>query len=161
MKIPPYYTKFFQRYDTLGYLASLNENGFCDVCRTGLVYTLNEEYVKIMFMPALASNLHMNLQTNPLMTVTVVSALTFEGYQFKGEYLSHEELNGNDKALNDSYLKGMTAVIKEVGFDLENVLSNKYSKQKVEAIVMKVKAIYEQTPKNGTGKNINQLNPES
>jgi len=161
MKVPAYYTEFLQRRDTFGYLASLNENGFCDVCRTSLVSVQNEEYVKIMYMPGLAPNLHINVKANSMITLTVVSALSFEGYQFKGEFVSYEELNKDEKISNDNYLNGMAEVIKEIGFKLESVLTNKYTKQKAMSIVMKVSDIYEQTPKKGTGKNINQLNPAS
>lgn len=112
-------------------------------------------------MPDLAPNLLDNLQANPEMTTTLSSAFTFECYQFKGTYHSHEDLSADDKKRNDNYLEGMMNIITDMGFDLGNILTNKYNKQKVQAVVMKVNAIFEQTPKNGTGKNINQLNPAS
>lgn len=157
MIVPEYYIEFLKKRDTFGYLASLNENHFCDVCRTSGVYVENQEFLKIFYMPALSPRLMQNLLNRNQLTLTVVSAFSFECYQLKGKYISHENISVYDEEFKNMYLKGMAEAIKELGFNLENVLNNKYILLEVVTIIMKVEEVYEQTPKKGTGNKIKFL----
>lgn len=156
MKIPHHLAEFFKKKDTFGYLACLNNKQFCDVCRISGIYIVNQESVKIIYMPSLSPDLLNNLQRVPQMTVTVVSAYTFECFQLKGKYLSHENLNAADEKFKNTYLHGMVEVIREMGYKMEKVLSGKFSNLDTLALLMKVEEIYEQTPKEGTGEKINK-----
>ncbi len=154
MDIPYHLAEFFKKKDTFGYLASLNDKQFCDVCRISGIYITNQGSVKIIYMPSLSPNLLNNLQRTPQMTVTIVSAYTFECYQLKGKYLSQENLKASDEKFKNTYLQGMTEVIRDMGYKMEKVLSGKYCKLDVQAILMEVEEIFEQTPKEGTGEKI-------
>ena len=151
MIVPKYYIEFLKKRDTFVYLASLNKNHFCDVCRTSGVYVENREFLKIFYMPELSPRLLQNLLSRNQLTLTVVSAFSFECYQIKGKYISHENISVDD----EKYLKGMAETIKEMGFNLENVFNNKYLLLDVVTIIMKVEEVYEQTPKIGTGNKVN------
>lgn len=158
MIVPEHYIELFKKRDTFGYLASLNNNQFCNVCRSSGIYVIDQEFLKIIYMPALSPHLLKNLQINPQMTVTILSNYTFECYQFKGKYCFHENISDEDERFKDKYLQGMIAVIGEQGFNLDKVLKGKYIKLDVVTIIMKVEEIYEQTPKTGTGNKINLIN---
>ena len=154
MTVPDYLVEFLKKKDAFGYLASLNDKQFCDVCRYSGVYVINKEFLKIIYMPSLSPELLNNLKSAPKMTVTIVSAYSLECYQLKGKHISHENLNAEDEKFKDTYLQGMTEVITDMGFKLEKVLKGKYNNLDTRAIIMKVEEIYEQTPKKGTGEKI-------
>lgn len=158
MIVPAYYSELLKKRDTFGYLASLNEKQLCDVCRSNGVYLVNQEYLRIIYMHDLSPRVLQNLQANPQLTVTIVSAYTFECYQFKGKYISHEEMSIKDEKFKDTYLKGMVEVIGELGFNMEKVLNEKYVKLAAKTIIMKVEEIFNQTPKKGTGNLVEPLN---
>ena len=161
MIIPSYYKEFLKKRDTFGYLASLNKDLFCDACRSSGAYSPFEEHIKIFYMPVLSPRLSENLRLNPNMAFTMVSALTFESYQMKGQFLENANITPEEEKFKNDYLSGMTAVLNQVGFNLDTCMREKYSKQQVAAIIMKVEEIYEQTPKKGTGNFIQtpNLNP--
>lgn len=154
MNIPEYYDEFLKKRDSFGYLASLKNDKLCDVSRTSGVYVQDKEFLKIVYMPSLSPNLLPNLLINPQLTVTAVSAYSFECYQFKGNFVSKEKLSADDIILKDKYLKGMVGVIQEMGFSLEKILNEKYVGIEVDAILMKVEELYDQTPKVGAGEKI-------
>lgn len=158
MIIPEYYAKFVKRKEIYGYLASVGENFYCDTTRTCGIYPVDQEYLKILYMSELSPGILINLQRNSLITLNVISAYTFESFQMKGKYISHENLTVEDKKYKENYLRGMIELIEEMKFGLSPKSLEKYSQLDAIAVIMKVEEIYEQTPKKGTGEKIMESN---
>lgn len=154
MRIPKYYTDFITKREIYGYIASLNSSGYCDMTRTCGIYPVNEDHLKIIFMSGLSTNLIRNLADNPKISLNGISAYTFESYQIKGSYISHENLSADDIMVKENYLKGMLELIAEMKFGIDEKSLDKYCQSEATAIIMKVEEIYEQTPKQGTGEKI-------
>ena len=94
------------------------------------------------------------MESNPNITFNGISAYTFESFQMKGKYISHNELNDEDLQLKVKYLKGMRELIDEMKFGIDVKSLDKYCLSGAMALTMKVEAIYEQTPKPGTGEKV-------
>ena len=93
-----------------------------------------------------------NIEDNKLISITMVSALSYECYQFKGKCITYRDSNENDQSKIDSYMKDFNNTLVKIG--VKDGLLFKWPTQPSLAIEMKVEEIFEQTPKVGAGSSI-------
>lgn len=90
------------------------------------------------------------LQQNPIVALVGVELHTFEGYQYKGPYLSHRDCTPEEVEFQLGYLKEFTTLLGTFGYSTPGFYGAYYHPPFV-AIMFKAMQVFDQSPKNGTG----------
>jgi hypothetical protein len=153
MVIPENIDKMLQLTHTFGWIAGVNSKLMSHLCRTCGAIKVDHEHLSILITPALSESLIETIKNQPNISFTIVNALTFESYQFKGKYVTSNVLNPDLESIKQLYMKGIEDTLGNMGFKYGGRF-NQYSGLEGIAIKMKVGEIFDQTPKQGTGKKL-------
>ena len=153
MVIPHNIEKILGVTHTFGWLVGVDDKLMCNFCRTCGAWVTDDEYLTVLFTPSLSQSLIDNVQSQLNVGFTIVNAFTFESYQFKGIYIEHRTLSAEEEKIKSLYMQGITKVLHSMGFRYGDHFKT-YSNLDGLAVKMKVNEIYDQTPKQGTGKKI-------
>jgi hypothetical protein len=94
-----------------------------------------------------------NLEINPALSLMGCSVITFESYQFKGNFKRIRASTKEEHAMQMDYLDKFTDLILEIGFSKEDYY-NAFASDSSLAITFEVTDIFEQTPRVGTGESV-------
>lgn len=91
-----------------------------------------------------------HLQENPVISLVSVELHTYEGYQYKGPYLSHRDCTAHEVEFQVQYLKEFTDTLALFGYSASG-FHNAYFHPPFVAILFQANQVFDQSPKNGTG----------
>lgn len=150
MQIPPHIKEQIELTHTFGWLAVSDDKLRSELCRTSGTRITDEGHLKAIIIPSMAVSLIDTLKSNLQVAVTVANALTMESYQLKGHYMGHSSLSADEEVLKASFMQGMHDVLTGMGFDYGDRFAQ-YADLEGLAVSINVQAIFEQTPRIGTG----------
>ena len=91
-----------------------------------------------------------HLQQNPIIALVGVELHTYEGYQYKGPYLSHRDCTPEEVEFQHQYLQDFTAVLESFGYSRTGFYGT-YHQPPFVAITFRATQVFDQSPRNGTG----------
>jgi len=142
----------FIHNDTLVFWAgNIGTDGFCDVFRSaGLVIHPDGKHITIYLTDEYASKIIRNLEYGNELSFLVASILTFESYQFKGNYLSSHPASGEEEKQIAFFTEKIIPALETQR--LATFFIYPFVNGRKTAITIRVREIFEQTPKQGAGK---------
>ena len=91
-----------------------------------------------------------DLEENPTMALVGVELHTYEGYQYKGQYISQRECTREEIEYQYKYMKEFTDILESFGYSSAGYLKA-YIRPPFVALMFKVTQVFDQSPKVGTG----------
>jgi hypothetical protein len=91
-----------------------------------------------------------DLEENPTMALVGVELHTYEGYQYKGHYISRRECTREEIEYQYKYMKEFTDILESFGYSAAGYLKA-YIHPPFVALLFKVTQVFDQSPKVGTG----------
>jgi len=98
-----------------------------------------------------------DLKENPLLALIGVELHTYEGYQYKGPYISQRDCTAEEVDLQSKYMKDFTDILDSFGYSGSGFF-NAYFHAPFVAISFRAEQVFDQSPKNGTGGEIGTKN---
>lgn len=134
--------------------ASSDAQNMPDLARVFSLLPVDDTDEITFFIPEKYSDAFIaNLHINPAVSLMGCSVLTFESYQFKGEFKSIRQSTPEEHSMQMDYLDKFTDIILEIGFSKEDYY-NAFASDSTFAITFVVTDIFEQTPRKGTGHSV-------
>lgn len=99
-----------------------------------------------------------HLQENPILALVGVELHTYEGYQYKGPYLSRRDCTPPEVEHVDRYMKEFTDILESFGYSGPGYYKA-YIKPPFVAITFQATQVFDQSPKTGTGGEIGKQQP--
>ena len=96
-----------------------------------------------------------HLRENPTVALVGVELHTYEGYQYKGPYLSHRDCTPQEVEFQLQYMKEFTGVLGSFGYSVAG-FHNAYFHPPFVAITFQATQVFDQSPRNGTGGELNK-----
>jgi hypothetical protein len=87
---------------------------------------------------------------NPIIALLAVELNTYEGYQYKGPYLSHRDCTEDEVAHQYRYLEELTTILESFGYSGTGY-NKAYKHPPFVAIVFRAEQVFDQYPRQGTG----------
>ncbi len=100
----------------------------------------------------------MHLAENPVLSLVGVDLYSYEGYQYKGPYISRRECSEEEVAFQLSYLNEFTDILHSFGYSGPGYYKA-YMHPPFVAFTFQVAQVFDQSPKNGTGGELGKLKP--
>ncbi len=91
-----------------------------------------------------------DLANNPVMALVGVELHTYEGYQYKGQYLSHRECTQEEVEYQHQHMKEFADILHSFGYSGPGFLKA-YIHLPFLAFVFRATQVFDQSPKVGTG----------
>jgi hypothetical protein len=99
------------------------------------------------------TNAFSHLKENPIIALVGVDVHSYEGYQYKGHYLSQRECTVEEVDFQNRYMKEFTDILETFGYSGRKIYDS-YLHPPFVAINFQVTQIFDQSPKTGTGEQI-------
>jgi len=99
-----------------------------------------------------------DLKENPIMTLVGVELHTYEGYQYKGQYLFQRECTQEEIDYQYRYMKEFTDILDSFGYSGPGYLKA-YIHPPFVALIFRATQVFDQSPKVGTGGEIKTGQP--
>jgi hypothetical protein len=93
------------------------------------------------------------LEENPTIALVVVDVHSYEGYQYKGHYLSHRDCTPEEEEFQYQYMKAFTNILETFGYSGQDIYDS-YMYAPFVAINFQAVQVFDQSPKKGTGEQI-------
>lgn len=94
-----------------------------------------------------------HLKENPMVTLVAVDVHSYEGYQYKGQYLSQRECTTDEIDFQNRYMKDFTDILESFGYSGKDIYDS-YLHPPFVAIDFQATQVFDQSPKTGTGEQI-------
>ena len=94
-----------------------------------------------------------NLRKNPSISLVGAHVGTYEGYQYKGTFIRSRSCTEDEVMFQRQYMEIFALTLSEFGYSKEG-LYRLYFSQPSMAIEFKVREVYDQAPRKGTGEKI-------
>lgn len=91
-----------------------------------------------------------HIRQNPMLALVGVELHTYEGYQYKGHYLSHRDCTVQEVEFQHQYMKEFTDILDSFGYSGPGYY-RAYIQPPFVAITFQATQVFDQSPKNGTG----------
>ena len=91
-----------------------------------------------------------DLEENPAISLVGVELHTYEGYQYKGQYISRRDCTRDEIEYQYKYMKEFTDILQSFGYSAAGYLKA-YIHPPFVALTFKVTQVFDQSPKVGTG----------
>ncbi len=91
-----------------------------------------------------------HLEENPVMALVGVELYTYEGYQYKGPYISHRECSPGEVSFQLAYMKQLTDILHSFGYSGPGYYKA-YVHHPFVAFTFRATQVFDQSPKSGTG----------
>lgn len=125
-----------------------------DIARlTGVLIADDRVHLDLFIPQKYANTFFNNIQNNLNISFLCASTQSFEAYQIKGIFINWRHCNAEEQRYQQNYVQGFANNL--IGIGVRSVVNfvNYYQEPSI-AIRMRSEAIYEQTPKAGTGNKI-------
>lgn len=99
-----------------------------------------------------------HLAENPILSLVGVDLYSYEGYQYKGVYISRRDCTAEEVAFQLSYMKEFTDILHSFGYSGPGYYKA-YMHSPFIAFAFKVTQVFDQSPKNGTGGELGKSEP--
>jgi hypothetical protein len=151
MFVNDHQTSLFQAHYSSIWIGSCSSDFIPDMMRlTGLQIAADRIHADLYVPQRYTTTFISNVEKNKTISVLASSVHSFEAYQLKGQYLGSRPCNAEEEQLQQAYVRGFAQTLQQLG--LRNGLNfRKYYQDPSLAIRMKIEALFEQTPKSGTG----------
>lgn len=128
----------------------------CDLLGVLGVVVTGHDTVRFFIAEKTAGKTLENLRSNKLVTLSVTNVFTSESYQLKGKFLSARSVNEEESKAVQEYIDQFEEVVSGMGFPPSLIADHMLYKPAL-AIEFVVDAIFDQTPKVGTGKQLTTI----
>lgn len=91
-----------------------------------------------------------HLQENPTLALVGVELHTYEGYQYKGPFLSYHNCTPEEVEFQVGYLRELTGILGSFGYSASGFYSAYFHPPFI-ALKFQAMQVFDQSPKNGTG----------
>lgn len=91
-----------------------------------------------------------HLRKNPILALVGVELHTYEGYQYKGPYLSRRDCTPQEVEFQHQYMKEFTDILNSFGYSGAGYYKA-YIQPPLVAITFQAAQVFDQSPKIGTG----------
>ncbi|MES2628538.1 MAG: hypothetical protein V4616_06165 [Bacteroidota bacterium] len=112
-----------------------------------------EQTISVFAPLNISAGILRNLHQNQQLSYMMASLATLESFQIKGTYISHETCSEEEVAFQQAYIDGFIAFANRLGFDASPSYGIYFHQPSIK-ITLSIGEIYEQTPRNGTGKKL-------
>ena len=113
---------------------------------------IDDDRIKVFIDEPTAGQTFDNLRENGQISLVMVSMLSAESYQFKGQCTHWEKTTAADLDIFNQYMIGFNQMAVNVGF-VNNGVYN-YPHSSMTTLFMDVKHVFDQTPRTGSGQKI-------
>jgi len=138
------------------WVANCDSNNVPDLARSSGLAPITEENEITFYLPvAFAGQFMQNAKHNPHVTLSVTSVPTYESYQFKGTISAVREGTVEEGEKQREYLVGFSNLLDTIGYP-GTLFFKAYFHQPAWAITLTVTDIFVQTPRKGTGGQVNK-----
>jgi hypothetical protein len=133
------------------WISSSDNHNRPDVVKVNGILIAPNKQMLTCFVPAhYAEKLLANVTVNPNLSLMTAIILTYESYQLKGKYVDHRPVAPDELDLCETYIAGYGETVEKIGL-VGDTMIKQYINHSYIAIRMAVEAVFEQTPKMGTG----------
>ena len=91
-----------------------------------------------------------HLSENPVISLVGVDVHSYEGYQYKGDYLAHRDCTKEEETCQAHYMQEFCAILESFGYSGSGFYQT-YMRPPFVAITFKATQVFDQSPKVGTG----------
>ncbi len=146
--------KLFHAHDTSMWASSCSLDFKTEVARlSGALPALDGIHLNLFIPEQYAHTLLSNLAENNKLSFLFASTSTYESYQVKGTFLGYRSCTTEEMSYQKNYIEGFAQCMRGLGIKAGPRFAPYYREPSI-AIRMKGEAIFEQTPKTGTGTKI-------
>jgi len=151
MTVPEHIINYIANEPLVFWAGNIGSHGFCDIIRSAGV-TIHEGGAHLTFFitTPYSSHLLKNLHYGEEVSLLITSVASFESYQFKGEFLSSHSATDAEEKQTICFTERILKVLKAQGINTDVLIPFIHGPKT--AINFKIRVIFEQTPKQGTGK---------
>lgn len=133
------------------WLATVGEEHIAEPVKcTGVRFAASEEVFTCFLPEKFMKNAYRHLESNLSVSLVGVELHTYEGYQYKGDYLSHRPCNEEEVLYQTAYMHEFTDTLAKFGFSSDRMF-NAYFHPPFIALDFRVRQVFDQSPRIGTG----------
>ena len=158
MVVPSRHVEFLKQPLSFWLATASSDNTPEPIKCTGIVFEpLNDTFT--CFAPLkFARTGFKHLQENPILSLVGVELHTYEGYQYKGPYLSRRDCTPLEVEFQHRYMKEFTDILESFGYSRQGYFKA-YIQPPFVAITFRAAKVFDQSPKIGTGGEIGKTQP--
>ncbi len=153
MVVPAWHMIFLKEALSYWLATASNENLPEPIKCTGIKFDPSTDTITCFAPLKFMSNALIHLKDNPVLALVGVELHTYEGYQYKGTYLSHRDCTPEEVSYQLDYLKEFCGILESFGYSGEGYF-NAYFHPPFIAVGLRVEQVFDQSPKVGAGSEI-------
>ena len=117
---------------------------------TGIVFDPSTDIFTCFAPLKFAKTGFKHLESNPTLALVGVELHTFEGYQYKGPYITHRDCTPEEVEFQLGYLQEFTTLLGTFGYSTPGFYGAYFHPPFV-ALTFQATQVFDQSPRNGTG----------
>lgn len=117
---------------------------------TGVLFDPESDTFTCFVPSKFTEKIFKDLEVNPVMALVGVELNTYEGYQYKGQYLSSRKCTAEEVDFQYKYMKEFTDILDSFGYSGPGYLKA-YIHPPFLALTFRATQVFDQSPKVGTG----------
>ena len=153
MNRPQYHTILAEAMNF--WVANCNGAAVPDIVKsTGIIFPDTLDQITFFISEIFSSDFRANLAPGGQLAFMGCSILTYESYQYKGQFVEMRSCTPAEEELQRQYIDMVTDAIQNIGYTKKDFFELYYH-QPSYAITMTVREIFEQTPRKDSSKAVN------
>jgi hypothetical protein len=153
MVVPSSHVEFLSRPLSF-WLATASAKNFPEPVKcTGIKFNPDKDLFTCFAPLKFMTKAFNHLKENSMVTLVAVDVHSYEGYQYKGQYLSHRECTTEEIDFQNRYMKDFTDILGSFGYSGKEIYDS-YVQAPFVAIDFQATQVFDQSPKTGTGEQI-------
>lgn len=150
MVVPAWHVDFLKQPLSF-WIATTNLDNIPEPAKcTGIAFDPANDTITCFVPRKFLDKVFVDLKENPTISLVGVELHTYEGYQYKGQYISHRDCTSEEVDYQHKYMKEFTDILDSFGYSGAGYLKA-YIHPPFVALSFKVTQVFDQSPKVGTG----------
>ncbi|MBA4055297.1 MAG: hypothetical protein C0490_11335 [Marivirga sp.] len=158
MIVPPWHVDFLKQPLSFWLATASLENVPETIKCTGIRFEPETDTFTCFAPLKFAETGFKHLAENPNLALVGVELHSYEGYQYKGPFISRRDCTEEEVAFQLAYMKEFTDILHSFGYSGPGYYKA-YMQSPFVAFTFQAKQVFDQSPKNGTGGELGKSKP--